>query len=258
MALKNICSDSLFKDERNEGPGNWKKMASRERSVWWIWNSKEYYFCFPRQGCHLQSLFSWKGDRYPECHSSVCWIHCPLMWAGHLKVTTDNSVLLSSRCLYFSTEGISTIQQCKFSELAKKKKRKKRERITVCFNTVMKPSHWLMYLASSPQIQRPADTPRKSQGESMALLYYRTEMLFFLSHRSEWSSKSQCASLATFCCTYISKRYLHAFLFSPVSPFRVIRFSLIVWVNICSLCVKLSSLFFLITSEVVNEFIFTL
>ena len=33
MALKDICPASLFKDERDESQENWKKMASRERSV---------------------------------------------------------------------------------------------------------------------------------------------------------------------------------------------------------------------------------
>lgn len=66
MALKDICPGSLFKDERNESQENRKKMASRERSVWWIWNCKEYYFCFPRQSCHIKSVFFMKRRVLPR------------------------------------------------------------------------------------------------------------------------------------------------------------------------------------------------
>lgn len=134
MALKDICSGNLFKDERNESQENRKKMASRERSVWWIWNCKECSFCFPRQSRHLKNLTLWKGV-LPEYHSLVYQVHIPLMQVGCLKVTTDNSVLLQNRNLYFNAEEISTIQQYRFFWTSKKISIKKRRALLDCLTS---------------------------------------------------------------------------------------------------------------------------
>lgn len=142
-------------------------------------------------------------------------MHIPLMRVRHLKVTTNHSVLLYNRNLYFGPGEILTKEQCRFFELAKKK--------NYCpLKTVMKS----YYIGSGPEIFLPRFSCQQAfQGspvrEHIIHLYYREEMSFFLSHRLKRSGKSHYPSLGAFLLhRYISKHYLKTSLFSTCVIFQ--------------------------------------